>query len=215
MPIMRAQVVLPYQTGLPEDVITNTLHFDVPAPLDPDVQVPILTSHLSEFYLSVYGSVGGGGHAQYVNWSQAHVNWYNLSDPVPRVPTIEPLPFPGISVSPTTTPVEVCVVIAFQGERVAGLPQARRRGRLYLGGFVNVCQSTPATAPPRVLATLVTAIANAGTELLSDCSGDGTPWVVWSPTNGDAVPISDGWVDNEPDTQRRRGIGASQRTLWT
>jgi hypothetical protein len=38
---------------------------------------------------------------------------------------------------------------------------------------------------------------------------------VWSPSNGDAVPVTDGWVDNAWDTQRRRGIDRTARSTWT
>lgn len=39
-------------------------------------------------------------------------------------------------------------------------------------------------------------------------------WRIWSPTNNNSVLIDNGWVDNAWDTQRRRGVEATARTIF-
>jgi hypothetical protein len=40
-------------------------------------------------------------------------------------------------------------------------------------------------------------------------------WVAYSPTADEANQITNGWVDNAWDTQRRRGLYYSQRGTYT
>jgi hypothetical protein len=42
----------------------------------------------------------------------------------------------------------------------------------------------------------------------------GVEWVVRSDTTGATAPVTDGWVDNAFDTQRRRGNRATQRNVF-
>lgn len=95
------------------------------------------------------------------------------------------------------------------------MPQARRRGRIYLGPFGQTVLGTTAVTSDRPLAAAVTAIANAATALATATAGAVVPWVIYSPTNGSGAVVTDGWVDNAFDTQRRRGVAATSRTLWT
>lgn len=83
----------------------------------------------------------------------------------------------------------------------------RHRGRLYLcpGLMFN-------TAGLDQFATTVQMQKMADyAKVLQDIGGVNVDWCVWSRTDRKAYPVTDFWVDNEWDTQRRRGMKATQR----
>ena len=213
MAIYRAQVVIPTASLLPSDVITNTLHF-----LDPDgafgypAAVTALTTAIGNFYELLY--VAGHTMAEYMRPANATIRWYNLEDPEPRPPTIVPWGATPITQGVTVQPAEVACVLSFQGDRVAGEVQARRRGRIYIGGLgTGWMANSTGNVPPRFA---VSAVADVGTaaNLMRTSMPGAIKWVVWSPTSGTYAIITNGWVDIEPDTQRRRGWAPGGRDVW-
>lgn len=210
----RAQVTFPMFTNVPEDVITNTLYFHNPASKPYATIVTDETANLAAFYTTIYAA---GLRANYVNWNGASIKWFNMADPQPRVPTIVPLGWsPTGSAGSTDVPTEVSAVLSFQGAAISGQPQARRRGRIYLGGLGPTALSTSTVAGfPLISNALLAAVSSAATALRAAAFTDGDDWSVWSQTDSQAVTITNGWVDNSPDTQRRRGVLRTARTLWT
>jgi hypothetical protein len=145
----------------------------------------------------------------------ASVRWYDLSTPPPRVPIIVPLGS-TFNVAAVGIPTEVAAVVSFQGLPVAGVPQARRRGRIYLGalssGFIL---NNTATTFPVLLPAAITAINLAAKALRDSVALTQLRWAVWSSVDQVATIVNNGWCDNTPDTQRRRGVDATARTLWS
>lgn len=212
MPTYRAQVVIPYFTNFPEDVITNTYHFVdfVPQPME-DLADDV-TPLLSDMYDSIYNSANSGGG--YVLWNLARVQWYDLSQPEPRVPYIVPMPI-AATVEATQIPTEVACVMSFQAPKISGIPQSRRRGRVYLGGLASGWFSPSSTsAYPRFSTGKQTIVTNAMEAFHTAVSATSARWAVWSPTDQAAYLISDGWMENSPDTQRRRSVAPTARVLW-
>lgn len=113
------------------------------------------------------------------------------------------------SPSGTTLPSEVATCLSFEGLRIPGLAQARRRGRVYLGPVKDTVNSggRPAAAIQANLLAGAQALATGIRTVPS--AGD---WAVWSPSNGTAVILWNAWMDNSWDTQRSRGL---IRTLKT
>lgn len=214
---------MPADSGLPADAVVSTFHFSTESdPPDPASLVEIaaalgdcynaFTAYLSPFY----------------NQGAMKVTYYNLADPEPRVP-LEELPLPITSVPGAgayAMPPEVSVCCSFEGNQVSGEPQARKRGRVYLGPW-GVFGATQLSAPP---GAILSAIDTGFTSLLSDsdASLDWT-WCVHSPSllKGTTVPplppqplastffpVVRGWIDNAWDTQRRRGIVATARNVF-
>jgi hypothetical protein len=200
-------------TNMPEDVITNTFHFFRALPEDLDVVADTLTPLLSAFYSTAYDL----GIAQYLNEAAAHVNWYDLSEPPPRAVETNPLVLdPSIQGFVTDVPTEVAAVLSFQGIPVSGTPQARRRGRIYLGALIptQIAAGTN-SAFPTIGSDFITDIVTAASTLKADAATAGFVWSIWSPTDQGHVDIDNGWVDNSPDTQRRRSVDATARTTWS
>jgi hypothetical protein len=213
MTLARAQVVFPMFTNIPRDVITNTFHFlhlvaDLPTMAD------AITPELSDMYDALYGATFG--IAAYTSPTLATVRWYDMAEPEPRVPYILPLGLTATVETASIIPTEVAAVLSFQAEPESGVPQSRRRNRIYLGGLTGNHVST-ATGDnfPSISTTFRGAAATAlPLNLITQLESSGNVWVVRSPTYNITAPVVSGWIDNAPDTQRRRSIDSTARTLW-
>lgn len=214
MPTYRGQVRIPYFTGIPTDVMTNTWHFETafPAPL---AQIATnVTPVLQTFYDAVYAPVGV---AAYCNGPGAQVAWYDLTQPEPRVPVFEPMPIARSS-NGVGIPTEAAMVLSFQADPEPGIPQARRRGRIFIGGLDNTMISAGSnTAFPTFGVTKRTEVCAAAEALMNelDTLDPIVNWVVRSETNSASYVVSNGWVDDSPDTVRRRSVEASARTTFS
>ena len=209
----RAQVVFPMFTNLPKDVLTNTFSFIALTPIGVETVATVATPWLADFYEVAYGS--GGNMAAYMLPGGAHVNWYDLDDPQPRQPHTVPLGA-TISLGSSEIPTEVAAVVSFQGDPVSGINQASRRGRIYLGALTNAhLEPGSGLAFPTLTIAAVTSFRNAA-EGLMDASGSSADvrWTVHSPTLGTDAEVTNGWVDQSPDTQRRRSVDATSRVVF-
>jgi len=129
--------------------------------------------------------------------------------------------------SGSSLPNEVALCQSFMSTAEDG-PVRRRRGRIYLGPFGEAFNDEDDVnhngAPVQLLIDMM---ATAGSRMI-ETSNDGTiagvsiPWVVYgrrkltTPTHSASVhDVDSGWVDNEWDTQRRRGQKATSRTTFT
>jgi len=202
MPNYALQIAIQPTSGNSADVITNSWSCQATdvsnAELFKDAVVEFYRD-ITAFYPALFGQTG-------------HV-WklYDRADPSPRYPVSEGTW--SFSSAPTgnPAPTEVCVCLSFQGDRQSGIPQARHRGRVYIGPLdVALVDSSG-----QFSSTNRTTLATAGNDLLT-ASNAATNWVwaVWSTVNGDIVPVTNGWVDNEFDTQRRRGRDSTARTTF-
>ena len=203
MALYKMQVVLKTDDGIAANYATNSLYADIVVETlttATDIVVAIAASYnaVSTVLSSLLDTTGH------------EVKFYKLSDPSPRAPTWT-LPFGITGLGSSAGPTEVSAVVSFQAVKVSGLPQARRRGRIYLGPLIN----SLADATGRIDATDLAYIANWGDLLLiaSTANADWT-WAVYSPTDGTGVDVDNGWADNEFDTQRRRGRPATLRSTF-
>jgi hypothetical protein len=204
MPAIRAQVILKTVSNVPADYVTNSFCFDG---ADTHTSVTALTTALKNFYDQLRPHVGFSSIAQNLH----EVKFYDL-------PGVKPnYPFATTTWNFGTAPVgnpyasECCVCLSFQGQKTPGFPQSRRRGRLYIGP----CSDAIALAGRPVAATVTGVSTQAGLfkTAVSAITGD-VKWAVWSVRDQLAVEITDGWVDNAWDIQRRRGILPTARTAF-
>lgn len=213
MPTYRAQVIIPHGNALPKDGMTNTFHFIdfVPQPLA-DLADDV-TPLMETLYEAIYAAASRANICY--NWAATSVHWYDLAQPTPRVPYILPMPLTLTAVT-AAIPSEAAVVASFQAPRAPGVPQSRRRGRIYLGGLGSswFSQST-STSEARVAPGPISSTTAAFSAFRSAVAGTSARWAVWSPTDQAAYTITNGWVENAIDTQRRRGSEATTRTTWS
>jgi hypothetical protein len=182
---------------------TNTLHFRNNATValtDYDA----LASDLATIYLGRTSLCGGCDRIQ--------AKLYNLEDDEPR-------PVRGSSTKTvakiTMGPPELAVCLSFYA--VQNIP--RRRGRIYMGPIAAA--KTGADRPDSALQNEVLGYATS----FSALGGANIDWVIlslvdsvangWNPRTGDGTPIvhqvTNAWVDNEWDVQRRRGYKSNTR----
>lgn len=216
MPVIRAQVTIPYDSGLPEDVAVNTFHFFAAAA---DQQaIDDVNGLLDNFYSAIPAGEGGAFTAFYsniVNSAAARIKTYNLDSPEPRQPLDTYDPQWAWAGAGSPLPQEVALCLSFQAVGVSGSPQARRRGRVYLGPLaVTAIEASTSDARPE--SDLISRMASAASELLADSITSTARWVVYSEAAGGVgYNVDNGWVDNAFDIQRRRGVAPTARTTFS
>lgn len=214
MPILEAQVILPFFTNLPTDVIVNRFHFNAPGS-DAETEATDIAVRLNSFYDTAYGS-GAATRVNYIDWAQAYVKVFDLSEPTPRVPVIRALAFTAGTAN-STIPTEVAVVASFHAAAESGVRFQRLYNRVYLGGLTPAwMEQSAADQFPRIAPGRVSLINTAMSDLL-DANTLALEWVQVSRATGSplAREIVGGWTDNSPDTQRRRSVLATSRSPWS
>lgn len=201
MPTYRTQVQILTADGTPANYATNTWHCAAPDL----VELALWEAALVAFYEDISNYMSNQVKATPNNLYFKH---YDIADPEPRAPVLEgPQSF-----TPNNTaglPPEVALVVSFQAPKTSGVPQARRRNRIYLPFLTAAANSTDG----RPAGAFLTAVETAAADLLA-ASGPTSAdwqWMVYSPTDNAIDLVDNGWIDNEWDTQRRRGRIATSR----
>nr|CRY95144.1 hypothetical protein [uncultured prokaryote] len=212
---IRAQVVFRTATDLPKDRVTNTFYFWNASEGEFPVAAEVIALLLQEFYETLWESPYAYG-----NWVRLSggfwINFYDMSQPEPRVPYRVDISGSGFAGGASLTPAEVSTVMSFHGAPINGQSQARRRGRIYIPGINDsmIEQATSGAYPTFKAAWL--ARVNTCAAALQAASGSAlVGWNVYSQVAGTYAPVVGGWVDEAPDTQRRRGQSATSRVTWT
>lgn len=92
-------------------------------------------------------------------------------------------------------------------------PKARRRGRVYIGPLNNNAGALTAIGVLKVHVDTQTVLKNAATALIGSSAGAAGAWSVWSRRSAALFPVIGGFIDEAFDTQRRRGVKSTARTL--
>ena len=216
--IYKAQVVLAGKSGLPEDVYVNNWYFrndDTISQAFPSVRGAIKRV-LDSFY-TVADSAGrkvSQYMSGYISTNSLKYRIYDLGQAPPRTRNEEAgAPF---TPSTSTLPLEVAMCLSF----FAGTNQPRNRGRIYLGPLASSAVLTSSGSLPVPTTGMLECIADRASAV-----GRTTENVTWvMVTRGGTKPpfdppnakvVTGGWVDSAWDTQRRRGVAATGRTLWS
>lgn len=209
MPLIKAVCTVSYFTGAPEDVATNSLYFLSPEGQTVGDTIVAANARLNSFYTAV------GSYYSNVITNVVSIKYYNMADPSPRLP----VGTFAVPITPTAAaqnlPEEVAVVASFSAAPVSGANMARRRGRIYLGplNFSAITSST-GDSLVQVNPPYRTAIANACTAMANTTTNI-ADWVIYSQADNAPYFVASGWIDVQPDVQRRRGHKLSGRTTWT
>lgn len=217
MPHLLAQVIMPYDSGLPEDVAVNTFHFTgVDSVAD---MATAIFGRLVAFWSDSHAPLTNpitDYMSKVINVTGARIKMYDMGDAEPRVPVFNESM--GLTDNPTGTglPEEVALCLSYSAALESGTNPARRRGRIYLGPWATsaITATTVTGNYSRPLGDLIAGIAQ-GAQELAAANTLGAQWVVWSRVDQEANEIVQGYVDNAWDTQRRRGARSSGRTPFT
>lgn len=230
--LMRAQVTIPLDSGIPEDAIVNTLYFDGDEDLDQVATDADYHNTVFDALSTFYQSIDGVVFANNVG-TVANVKIYDMRDPEPRQPEFED----AIAIAATAAPPlpnEVALCLSFQAAAVSGQLQRRRRGRIYLGPIADDAGTTAIINGQHrpLLAMRQTVIDAADAMKQTDLPigiGGSVRWAIYSRTTdlgvgSPALPgtsiddafhdVDNGWVDDTWDTQRRRGPAATSRLVF-
>jgi hypothetical protein len=110
-------------------------------------------------------------------------------------------------VSEQLFPREVCLCLSFWG----GQNLRTQRGRLYVPGFIAMPAGQAMTRPDSNARTAVAQLV----PLFTGLGGVDCDWIVWSDKLNQATSVLSWYVDDEWDTQRRRGLKPTTRTSGT
>jgi len=201
MTVLTAQIILRTVDNLPANFVTNTLHFDSD---DVGTAPTVLTPIVEDFYQANLGiiptSIAEPGH---------QIKWYVTDQPTPNYPyeTTE-FVLGGFPAQPPL-PSEVALCVSFESQKLNGVSQASRRGRIYFGPLATniVSDGRPNNA---AMITMGTAFQT----MVFDALSSGNVLGVWSTKLQTFAPFANGWIDNAFDTQRRRGVEPTSRITW-
>lgn len=216
MTVKRAIVTIPSTSAIPRDIATNTWHFfgsgDNQDVLD---QIEV---DLNGFYHAIDGFLSSACD------TTATVKVYNLGDNPPRVPEVT-FDITLVPDNGNNLPPECAICLSYRGSSVSGIPQARRRGRIFLGPL-SLDVATNSNDTVVVTDACRDAIAAAADGLAGAAADPGSSWAVFSPTSAGVEPWSSGdliagtslvvagYVDNAFDTIRSRGTAATDRSVF-
>lgn len=220
MPLIRVTAKMPYSAGLNRDVSENTFSFLTTDSLDPTLAATI-TDRVKAFYNTA--ALGGASHSvsfyispivsRTTNACTFVVAEVNATTGLQVEDSIEvPWTLGSAESSVSSLPLEVAMCVSYSGHPDGGfLPKGRRRGRIFVGPL-TVTAMAGGTDPS--IATTIRNETAAAAAALASSADETAAWVVWSRAANAVTGISEGYIDNEFDTQRRRGNDATARTTW-
>lgn len=212
---IRAQLILQGNSGLPEDRFVTTWAFLRGTGLDYQTAAPGVAQVLHAFMTSTQtnGSKLDSFLSPAVDKTAGKlvIKTYDLGEDPPR----EPITFLEDFASPSSAnglPAEVAVCGSFVSFRNL----KRNRGRIYFGPLSTGALTSEAPLyRVRPSNTIITTLAQALEQLQIASFTQGLTWCVLSQADAELKPITEGWVDDAFDTQRRRGEDAVGRTTWS
>lgn len=179
---------------LSEDVYENVLYFDCAND----------AGEFSDIATAVVAGYDTWGHHDGVDGAEVRV--YALAGGQPIYQESFTYSFTSF-----TGPGEVAICLSYAQAATWDTTTARRRGRIFLGPLSggDVAQARPSSTLIGDTITLGQAIRAAG--LL----GSGLGWQIYSPTDAVSSLIETISVDDAWDTQRRRGLAPTARTVFS
>lgn len=197
-------------SGLPEDHVVNTFHF---ATTDGGMDLNDCMLAVRDFYTvpATSPAVANPVGAYLSPWVQraAELRGYVMTETPPRTPTFLDITL-AAPVTPSGLPEEVALCISYHGTPPPAITP-RKRGRIYIGPLCTAAtQNATDTDPSRPGANFVGVLVNRSEALVNAAVG----WAVHSTVDDEYTFITEGYIDNAFDTQRRRGPGATARTTF-
>ena len=224
--LWRAQCSLRPTGGNPVDSIVNVFHFDGD---DEDEEDNVYGSTILDALQSFYDAISDVLSTLYEG--HIDVKMYDLRQPAGSraLGTTRPPVFTGTVITSATgagvLPTECAIAMSYAADPAEGVPQRRRRGRIFIG---------PISADA-VVTTGSQVFVSAGARNVVNAAAHGLAqphplpvagnvhWAVFSPrtvelggTLDEAFnDVTHGYTDNAFDTQRSRGPRSTARTTWT
>jgi hypothetical protein len=206
-----AQLAFQGPSGLPEDQFITTYMFRNDNVFDRNGMLDAVEAALVLFFTNEFDTTG----TTILNFIPGAIDppvlkIFDMGEAPPRFPEERVVTALNPTNSVAQLPYEVAACVSYHN----GGPGPRNRGRIYIGPLVTTAITSGGNNGAPMMATEVLNIFSAAAEALATDPGLECTWVHWSRANAELYPVVGGWVDNAPDTQRRRGIAPSTRTTW-
>lgn len=241
MALYTVQNILHANTGLPADDVVNTFSFETNEGAASTSVAAALNGHVAASYVIPSGTTIGGygaGVAPVGQWLAHYlrtgatptVKAYDADAPGSPLATSTWAGGITTGLDSNSLPAEVALCLSFQGLPLAATeapddadadsaperPQSRRRGRVYIGPLSPSCAGGN---PSRPQSGVINSLLKMAKFLRNPTSGTLTAvnaeWGVISRAGVGGLgftSVDQAWVDDEFDTQRRRGLKATSRT---
>lgn len=220
---LRAQFCFQGAGGQAKDQWCNTFNFTTINELLLEGDGEIIDGAIRTFFSALNVS-GDSCMSSVVENAPATTKIYNYADPKPRPIAFESFQTPSYSQGSghPNFPNEVAVCLSYKAAPVAGAIRARNRGRIYIGPLCSTAADVGAGNNPVVSGGFVTSLLAAAVAMRATLFAANIVWCIYSPTSHNQAnpaalvddfmfPIDSFSVDNEFDTQRRRGVKATTR----
>jgi len=195
--VHKFQISMPLGSTLPRDRVTNVVHFEHVGGVAFDTDLESMCSDLATMYQARYGGTG-----------EVNVRAYDIGGEPPHVPRANVTKNSG-SVWQTDQVREVALCLSFSG---ANRGDKRRRGRIYLAPGVLGASPAVYTQRPND-ATLDWALKfyTQANSSFPDIGGIDWKFGIWSERGQHFTQATQAWVNDDWDTQRRRGLRETKR----
>lgn len=212
MGLIEAQFISSWQNTLPRDLVCNTLHFRHAGGLDESIAELVGIEGVNwdataAAWATAFASVYNGHNFTYGEGRGVECKIYDLADAKPR-PVLGQGAVAPTADNSSTGNRAVALCLSFYGTRNL----ARQRGRMYTGPFAQGSagkfkasgfETADCAQFPAVIGAM-NGVVDAGPDVPLD-------WVVYSRKNATSYRVTNWWVDDEWDVQRRRAIRADSR----
>lgn len=245
MALYRAMAIHQHRSGLPSARFVNTFHIESGAAVSA-IDAEEIAEAVRDFYVV---NPGGGAEdvadqfSDVVATTGHEVRVYPIDEATginlggDGEPPLWTEPFDHLGrdgLSRTGYPSEVAICLSYKNISAGSVPQARRRGRIYIGPIYAGIGVEAEHQTPRVQVGTRGFLIDAAQELVTRLATNGHQWMVYSrpfagrfgavKDNGDpkpdlparpgnAYPINSFWVDDSFDIQRRRGEAPVARSV--
>nr|CRY97305.1 hypothetical protein [uncultured prokaryote] len=204
-----AQVTINKKSMVPADAMINTYAFRSTGGIADFTALTGVIEDAYQFASTLFANTviaNGAG--------QGSMKFYALADAKPREPVAETVWQP-MGTSGLALPAEVAICSSMAATAGSGVPAARRRGRVFLGGLASSTSETVAgSGEVRVTSAAQQKAAELVQQIAQQAAGEGFDLCVWSRADNGLFTVVRGWANDEFDTQRRRGIKPSTRFTW-
>lgn len=225
MPHTMVQHMFNSASGMPEDAIVNTWHFNSSETAD-ETDGEIIANIVNKFYDTVTSPAAAAVMNYLATTGMAiprHRNKvYDMSQTPPRIPVYDATAITGASNAAQQLPTEVAVCLSFNAAPLPGVDAARRRGRVYVGPLnTNALTAGTGTVGTTVSFSMSQALCESGNRLRLEAAAAGHVWCVYSRTaqaGGATIDqylstVVSVWSDDAFDTVRSRGRKAGSRLV--
>lgn len=199
--VYKFQVSMPVTSTLPRDRISNTLHFQHASGGLLDTDLTTMCTDLANLYKDRYG----------ISNKEITAKAYNIGAP-PQYPRASVTINPG-GIWDTASPREIALCLSYAG---ANRGNKSERGRIYLmPGVASASGLVGTQRPSSTNLAWALAFYTTANGSFPDLGGVDWKFGIYSPTYDKFTQSKQAWVNDEWDTQRRRGLRETMRSSVT